>query len=368
MQNLRIPGPTPVPPEVAQAGAAAMINHRGPEFAALIASTTERAKQVYRTTNDVLTLTASGTGAMEAAVVNHVDAGAHVLIVTIGVFGKRFVQLVETYGGQATHLEFEYGEAADLGRIEEALRADREIRTLMVTHNETSTGVQNVQLEEIAKLGHQYDCLVIVDAISSLSSVPVETDKWELDVVASGSQKGWMTAPGLAFISVSERAWERQAQVKTPRFYFDLDRARSSLESGQTPWTPAVALFYQLDRALDLMLEEGLDNIFDRHRRLARRTREGVRALGLELFAREGVESETVTAVKVPDGVDGIELVRVAHDEFDTVFAGGQAELRGRIFRFGHLGYVSEADVDAGLEALAGTLERIGFAAAANGA
>ncbi len=367
MQNLRIPGPTPVPPEVAEAGAAAMINHRGPEFAELIASVTARAKQVYRTTNDVLTLTASGTGAMEAAVVNHIDAGAHVLVVTIGVFGKRFVQLVETYGGQATHLEFEYGEAADLGRIEQALKADREIHTLVVTHNETSTGVQNVQLEAIAQLGHQYDCLVIVDAISSLSSVPVETDAWELDVVASGSQKGWMTAPGLAFVSVSERAWERQAQVKTPRFYLDLDRARTSLQSGQTPWTPAVSLFFQLDRALDLMFEEGLDNIFDRHRRLARRTREGVKALGLELFAREGVESDTVTAVKVPAGVDGLELVRVAREDFDTVFAGGQADLQGKIFRFGHLGYVSEADVDAGLEALAGTLKHIGFAAATNG-
>jgi aspartate aminotransferase-like enzyme len=220
----------------------------------------------------------------------------------------------------------------------------------------------NVELEAISRLAHRYDCLVIVDAISSLSSVPVETEAWELDVVASGSQKGWMTAPGLAFVSVSERAWERQAQVRTPRFYFDLGKARSYLETGQTPWTPAVSVLFQLDRALEMMLAEGMDNIFERHRRLARRTREGVKALGLELFAREGVESETVTAVKVPEGIDGRELVRIAHDEFNTVFAGGQADLGGKIFRFGHLGYVSEPDVDAGLEALAGTLERLGHA------
>ena len=363
--NLRIPGPTPVPQEVADAGAAPMINHRGPEFAELVAGITERVKRVYATENDVLTLTASGTGAMEAAVANHISPGDRVLVVTVGVFGERFVELVETYGGQPQVLAFEYGAAADPNRVDEALAADPNIRAVLVTHNETSTGVTNVQLPEIARMVRDRDRLLIVDAISSLSSIPCPVDEWGLDVVASGSQKGWMTAPGLSFISVSERAWEAQERCTTPRFYFDLKRAKASLESGQTPWTPAVPIFYQLSRALDLMFEEGLDAIYERHRRLAQMVRDGVRALGLELFAAEGVESNTVTAVRVPEDVDGRQLIATARTEFDTVFAGGQRGLSGQIFRFGHLGFVSEDDVRAGLDAVEGTLARLGQATSA---
>jgi aspartate aminotransferase-like enzyme len=359
--NLRIPGPTAVPPEVAEAGAAEMINHRGPEFAEMIARTTAGVKQVYQTQHDVLTLTASGTGAMEAAVVNLIDRDEHVLVINIGEFGDRFVKLVEIYGGHGTEQKYEAGHAADLNRVEQALKADPQITAVLVTHNETSTGVTQPILADLAKLVHRHDALLIVDAISSLSSVPVKTDEWDLDVVLSGSQKGWMTAPGLAFASMSERAWEKQARTKTPRFYFDLRRHRDSLESGQTPWTPAVSVWFQLDRALKRMLDEGLDNIFARHRRLGRMTRDGVRGMGLELLAAEGVESDTVTAIKVPDGVDGGKLLKVARDEFDTVFAGGQGSLRGKIVRFGHLGYVDDDDITAGLEALRGSLARLGY-------
>ncbi|MQA00119.1 MAG: aminotransferase class V-fold PLP-dependent enzyme [Dehalococcoidia bacterium] len=359
--NLRIPGPTPVPAEVAQAGAAEMINHRGPEFAALIKRTTEGVKTVFQTQNDVLTLTTSGSGGMESALVNHVSAGDPVLIVTVGVFGKRFVDLGNVYGARVTELAFDFGSAADPARIDEALRADPSIKTVFVTHNETSTGVTNVDLPEIARIAHSHDCLLIVDAISSLSSIPCPVDEWDLDVVVSGSQKGWMVAPGLAFVSVNERAWERQRQNQQPRFYFDLQRAKAALESGQTPWTPAVSLYFQLDHALGLMLAEGLDSIHARHKRMARMTRDGIRSLGLELFASEGVESDTVTAVKVPEGIDGGQLTKVAREEFGTVFAGGQGELRGKIFRFGHLGWVREDDVQQGLQALEGTLDRLGY-------
>lgn len=363
--NLRIPGPTPVPQEVAQAGAAEMINHRGPEFAAMIARITAGLKQVFQTEHDVLTLSASGTGAMEAAVVNHVSPGDKVLVVTVGVFGKRFVELVNTYGGQPQELAFEFGTAADVNRVDQALAADPDIRAVLVTHNETSTGVTNVQLREIAQAAHDRDCLVIVDAISSLSSIPCPVDEWGLDVVTSGSQKGWMVAPGLAFVSVNERAREAQERCTTPRFYFDLARAKRSLDAGQTPWTPAVSVFFQLDRAIELMLAEGIDNIYDRHRRLARMTRDGVKALGLELFAAEGVESDTVTAIKVPQGIDGRQLLTTARTEFGTVFAGGQGPLSGQIVRFGHLGYVSEDDVRAGLQALEGALATLGHRAPA---
>ena len=357
--NLRIPGPTPVPTEVAQAGAAEMINHRGPEFAALLTRTTDRVKQVYQTQNDVLILTASGTGGMEAAISNHVAPGEQVLIVTVGVFGKRFVEITRVFGGNPIELEFEFGTAIDPNRGDETLAANPDVRVLVVTHNETSTGVTNKALQQIAEVARKHDCLLIVDAISSLSSIPVETDAWGLDVVISGSQKGWMTAPGLAFVSCSERAWQKQAQVTTPRFYFDLQKARESMQSGQTPSTPAVSLFFQLDRALDMMFAEGLDTIYERHRRLAQMTRDGIRALGLQLFSEEGSESDTVTAVRIPDDVDGIEFLKVAREQFDTVFAGGQGPLRAQIFRFGHLGYVTEEHVLDGLAAVDGTLAKL---------
>jgi len=357
---LRIPGPTPVPEEVAQAGAAEMINHRGPEFAELMGRITEGAKLVYQTENDVLCLSTSGTGGMEAAVANHVSPGERVLVVTIGVFGKRFVDIVKTFGGEPQELAFEFGTAADPNRVAEALAADPALRAVLVTHNETSTGATNVQLKEIAQAARDHDCLVIVDAISSLSSIPCPVDEWGLDVVVSGSQKGWMVAPGVAFISVSERAWEVQERCTTPRFYFDLKRAKTLMERGQTPWTPVVPVFFQLDHSLKLMLDEGLENIYARHQRLGSMTRNGVRDLGLELFAAAGVESNTVTAIRVPEGIDAKELLKVARTEFDTVFAGGQASLGGKIIRFGHLGYVTEEDVRAGLETLKGALERVG--------
>ncbi|MDA0353457.1 MAG: alanine--glyoxylate aminotransferase family protein [Chloroflexi bacterium] len=358
--NLRIPGPTPVPTAVAEAGAAEMINHRGPEFAEIITRTTERVRTVYQTKNDVLTLTASGTGGMEAAVSCHVNPGEKVLIATVGVFGKRFVDLTRAFGGDPVELAFEFGTSIDPNRIDQALQENPDIRTLMVTHNETSTGVTNKQLPQIAEVARKHDCLIIVDAISSLSSIPVPVDQWGLDVVISGSQKGWMIGPGLVFVSCSARSWEKQSHTTTPRFYLDLQKAKDYLENGQTPSTPAVNLFFQLDKALDLMFEEGIEAIYDRHRRLAQMTRDGVRALGLELFAEEGSESDTVTAIRVPEGIDGGKLVKVAREEFDTVFAGGQGSLKGQIVRFGHLGYVTEEHIRDGLSGLEGALERVG--------
>lgn len=352
--NLRIPGPTTVPAEVAQAGAAEMINHRGPEFAALIARTTEGVKKVYQTSNDVATMTSSGSGAMESAVVNFTAPGMHSLVVSIGNFGNRFAELVNIYGGVLTKQDYEDGQAANLDQIEAALKADPEIRTVFITHNETSTGVTNPVLPDLAALVHAHDALLVVDAISSLSSIEVKTDEWDLDVVLSGSQKGWMVAPGLAFASVNERAWARHAETADtqPRFYFDLKRHADSLASGQTPWTPAVSLFFQLDKALEIMLAEGLEGIFARHHKIGQMVRDGIRGMGLELLADEGVESDTVTAFWLPEGVNGSEVTKIAREKYQTVFAGGQGKLRGKIMRFGHLGAMSEADIQAGLDAL----------------
>ena len=364
--NLRTPGPIPVPAEVVEAGAAAMINHRGPEFAELLVRIEEGLKHVYRTQNDIAVLTASGTGGMEAAVVNHVSPGDRVLVVTTGVFGERFLELVRAFGGDPVHLAFDYGSGADPSRIDEALAADGSLGTVFVTHNETSTGVTN-PLEDIAAAVKHHDRLLIVDAISSLSSIPVETDGWGLDVVVSGSQKGWMVAPGLAFVSVSERAWEAQERCTTPRAYLDLRRAKRSAANGQTPWTPAVSLFFQLDRALQLIRAEGFEQVWARHHATAERVRRGIVELGLELFADEAVRSDTVTAILPPEGVAADELRKIARAEFDTVFAGGQRDLGGKIFRLGHLGYCTDDDVRGALGAIEGALAQLGHAVPTRG-
>ena len=236
----------------------------------LIARTTAGVQKVYQTKNDVMTLTASGTGAMESAVVNLMAPGDDVLVISIGEFGDRLINLVKIYGGKGTELKFEQGLAADLNQIETAFKGNPNIRLVLVTHNETSTGVTQPILPDLAKIVHQRDgAVLMVDAISSLSSVPVKTDEWDLDVVLSGSQKGWMTAPGLAFVSMNEKAWAKADANPQPRFYFDLRRHQASAKTGQTPWTPAVSVWFQLDKAITMMFAEGMDNVYARHHRLA---------------------------------------------------------------------------------------------------
>lgn len=361
--NLRIPGPTPCPPEVLEAVSGQMINHRGAEFAELISRVTSGLKQVFQTKNDVLILTASGTGALEAMVVNTLSPGDRVLAVSIGAFGDRLAGIAQTYGADVVRLEYEWGRAADPEDVRKALAADATIKAVLVTHNETSTGVTN-PLAEIARVVKEAGRLVVVDAISSLGSIPVPVDEWKLDVVASGSQKGWMVPPGLAFVSMSDEAWRAYEAARMPRVYFDLKRAKESAEKGQTPWTPAVSLFYGMDVALRLMLAEGLEQIYQRHARLGQFTREGVKALGLELFADERFASNTVTTIKVPEGLDGKEITRRVRRKFDVELAGGQAKLSGKVFRIGHLGLVSEADLQATLDALRAVLPALGFTGA----
>ncbi|MBI3952967.1 MAG: alanine--glyoxylate aminotransferase family protein [Chloroflexi bacterium] len=360
--NLRVPGPTPCPPEVLQASARQMINHRGPEFKALIASCTAGLKRFFQTQNDALILTGSGTGGMEAAVVNTLSPGEHILAVTIGVFGDRFASIAEAYGAKVTRLSFERGQPADPAAIRQALQKDPAITTVLVTHNETSTGVTN-DLKAIAQVVRAADKLLVVDAISSLSSIDLPTDAWGCDVVISGSQKGWGVPPGLAFISMSARAWEANKKARMPRFYWDLARAKKSGDKGETPWTPAVSVMFALETALQLMEREGMAQVFARHERVARRCREGVKALGLELFARESYASTTVTAIKVPPGVDGKQVSQAMRQDSGVVISGGQQDLEGKIWRIGHLGHVSEPDVDDALRALEQALVKAGFPA-----
>ena len=361
--NLRIPGPTPCPDDVLEAMGRQMINHRGPEFAEILARVTEGLKFIFQTRQDVIILSCSGTGAMEAMVVNTLSPGDRALVVSIGAFGDRFANLIETYGASVTKLDFEWGAAADPDAIGQALSADPSIKAVFVTHNETSTGVTN-DLGAIANVCRRErpDVLICVDAISSLGSLNCPVDAWELDVVATGSQKGWMVPPGLAMVSVSERGWKAFDEAKAPRFYFDFGRARDMALKGQTPWTPVVSIFYALDVALQQLVAEGVEGIVERHRRLGEMTRAGVKALGLQLFADERYASNTVTAVRVPDGVEGSALNKMLREEYDVVVAGGQGKLAGQIFRIGHLGWASEQDLEATLDALRAALPRLGFA------
>jgi len=339
-----------------------MINHRGPEFAEIIGRITSSLQKMFETKNDVLTLTSAGTGAIEAAVVNTLSQGDRVLCVSIGVFGDRFADIAKTYGVEVEKLSFQQGTAADPSAVAEALKKDSSYKAVLVTHNETSTGVTN-DLGAIAKAIREVrpDILILVDAISSLGSVPLPIDTWDLDVVFTGSQKGWMVPPGMAMVSVSKRAWDAVEKARIPRYYFDYKKAKSYLEKGQTPWTPAVSVYFAMDVALHKLEAEGLANIHARHAKLGQFTRDGVKALGLKLLADERVASNTVTAVLVPEGVDGGALNKMMRTEYNTVLAGGQGELMGKIFRIGHLGLVSQADLQACLDALKLALPRVGF-------
>lgn len=355
--QLRVPGPTPCPPQALQAMGRQMINHRGGEFAKILNSTTEKLKQAFQTKGDVFVLTSSGTGGMEAAIVNTLSPGDKVLSISNGAFSERFADIAEEYGAELIRLNFEWGKAIDLATVEKTLEADGDIKAVLATHNETSTGMTN-RLRDMSAVVKKFDKLLLVDAISSLGCIDLPTDNWQCDVVVTGSQKGWMAPPGLAMVSVSEKAWQANAQAKMPRFYWDLSKAKDFLQKGQTPWTPAISLFYALDTTLDLILTEGLNNIFARHARVAEIAREGVKSLGLSLFPEEEYASNTVTAVKATDNVDIPKLIQILREEHDVVIAGGQRKLAGKIFRIGHLGAVDEDDIKSVLEALDKALPR----------
>jgi len=360
-QNLRTPGPTPLPPAVREALARDMINHRGPEFAALLRVCVDGLKWAYQVTqHDMVILTTSGTGGLESLVANTLSPGDRLLVASIGNFGERMGQLARAFGVDVTQLDFAPGTAVDPQLVEDAIREDPSIQTVFFTHNETSTGVLN-PLQDLAAAVRvaRPEALLLVDGISSVGSVSVEPEAWGLDVVVAGSQKGWMVPPGLAFVSISSRAWERQARASGPRFYFDWQRARKSAEQGETPWTPAISLFYALEAGLQLMREEGLDNIFARHRRLAQYTRDGLADLDVRLLADPRFASPTVTTAWLPEGVNGKALLRALDERYGIVLAGGQGNLSGKIFRVGHMGWMTEDELSAVLRAVQAELNSV---------
>ena len=343
--NLRIPGPTALPPSVRTAGARQMINHRGPEFAAMLRRILDGIKPFFGTTSDVAMLTAAGSGGLEAAIVNTLSPGDRVLGVSIGSFGDRFAKIAGIYGADVTKLDAEWGYAAAPDEVRERLRGMRHVKAVLLTHNETSTGVMNPIPELAAAIREETpDALILVDSVSGLGAVPFEMDGWGVDVVVTGSQKAWMAAPGLSMVAASPRAWAAMEHAKMPRFYLDLRSHRHAAAGGETPFTPAIAVVFQVDEGLRLMHEEGAEAIFARHEACAAASRAGLAALGFELFADERYYSRTVTAANVPDGLDW----KAFNHELKArglVLAGGQGKLKGHVFRLGHLGSVTVEEI-----------------------
>lgn len=347
---MMIPGPTGLPPEVREALARPAIGHRSKAFAELLGQCTEGMKHVFQSENDMLILTASGTGGLEAAVANFLSPGDPVLAVSVGNFGERIGTIAEIFGADVTWLRFEWGQAADVSAVEEAL-AKHGYRAMLFTQNETSTAITN-PVPELARAAAEAGALTIVDAISGMGGIEVRTDEWGLDVVVAGSQKALMLPPGLAFVSVNERAWEAAERATMPRFYFDLDKAREYFGRGQTPYTPNTSLFFALQASLQLLRAEGLERCWARHAEAAARVREGVQELGLDLFGDRRYASNVVTAFLPPDGVDPKQISSHMLDTHNILITGGQGKLRGHILRIGHLGTVDQVQVSRTLAAL----------------
>ena len=342
------PGPTPVPPPVLEAMSRPIIHHRARDFRELFERCLERLHAVFRTESDVLVFAASGSGAMESAVANVCRPGDRVLAVSAGHFGQRWAAIARAYGCEVDELRYEWGEAPSPDDLAARLR-ETGADIALLTHSETSTGVV-ADVRALAAAAKEAGALVIVDAISSLGAVPLETDAWGIDVVCSGSQKALMTPPGLALVSVSPSAWEKsQAGGGSARFYFDWERARKAHEKQTASFTPAITLIVGLDSALGMLLEEGLEATFERHARLGRACREGAKAMGLELFSPDDDTSAVVTAIRAPEAIDSTELVAQLRDRLGITLADGQGEIQGKVFRIGHIGYYDIFDITTAL-------------------
>ena len=360
--TLMIPGPTPVPETVLLAMSRHPIGHRSADFQKIVKRTTEQLKWLHQTSGDVLVLAGSGTAAMEAGIINVLSKGDRVLCGDNGKFGERWVKLAKAYGLDVQVIKAEWGQPLDPEAFRAALEADtaKAIRAVILTHSETSTGVIN-DLEAIA--GHVKDhgtALTIADCVTSLGACNVPMEAWGLDVVGSGSQKGYMMPPGLGFVAMSDRAWQAHERSDLPKFYFDLGKYRKSAKADSNPFTPAVNLYYALEAALEMMQKEGLEAIFARHARHRDAAQAGMVAMGLSLYAAEGHGSPAITAV-APVGIDAEELRKAVKQRFDILLAGGQDHLKGKVFRIGHLGFVCDRDVLTAVAAIEATLQGLGL-------
>jgi aspartate aminotransferase-like enzyme len=348
---LMTPGPTPVPPEVLAELARPVIHHRERDYRDIYERCLARLREVYRTEHDVLMFTSSGTGGLESAVANLTSAGDRQLVLSAGNFGERWAGIARAFGADLVHARLEWGDTPEPEDLRSALAEAGAVRVVYLTHSETSTGVV-CDVQSLAAVAKDAGALVVVDAVSSLGAVPLETDAWGIDVVVSGSQKALMTPPGIAFLSVSPAALEAAAASTGQRFVFDWERTRKAQAKLDAPFTPAVSIVRALDVAVGLLLEEGLEGAFDRHARLGRACREGAKAMGLELFSPDEDRSAVVTAIRSPDGVDATEIVSALRDRFGITIANGQGPLKGKIFRIGHIGWFDVFDIATALAAV----------------
>ncbi|MBE8991478.1 pyridoxal-phosphate-dependent aminotransferase family protein [Nostoc sp. LEGE 12450] len=359
---LMIPGPTPVPEAALLALAKHPIGHRTSEFSNILAEVTENLKWLHQTQSDVLTLNVSGTGAVEAGIINFLSPGDRILVGSNGKFGERWVEVGQAYGLNVEEVKVEWGKRLDPAVFAEKLQADtqKQIKAVIITHSETSTGVLN-DLESINRHVKEHgEALIIVDAVTSLGAFNLPVDVWGLDIVASGSQKGYMIPPGLGFVSVSPKAWEAYKTAKLPKYYLDLGKYRKATAKNTTPFTPPVNLIVALHTTLRIMKEEGLESIFARHERLKNATRAAIQGLNLPLFAADSSASPAITAV-APQGIESDKIRSLMKKRFDIALAGGQDHLSNKIFRIGHLGFVSDRDILSCIASLEVTLTELGY-------
>ncbi len=350
---LMAPGPTPVPIDILLEGAKDTIHHRTPQFDRIFAEAVKGTKEVFRTENELFILASSGTGAMEMALTNIVNPGEKVIVCTVGKFGERWQEIAKAVGAEVALVSGEYGDFYTPEMVEKALKENPDAVAVFTTLSETSTGTV-MDIEGISKVVKAAGKLIAVDGISGLVAEPCETDKWGLDIVVTGSQKGFMLPPGLAFISVSKAAIEKAQNTKTTSFYFNLKKYLKD----PLPWTPAVNLIYQQRLAVEMLLKEGMENVWARHAVMGKATREAIKAMGLELFSKR--PGNVLTSVKVPEGVPGGKIVSIMRDEYGVTIAGGQGTMKGNIFRIAHLGYMSDYDVVIALTALEKVLRKLG--------
>jgi aspartate aminotransferase-like enzyme len=355
---LLTPGPTVLPESVVTAFAQPILHHRSPEFEKLFAQVKEDIKYVFQTEKEVLILSCTGTGAMEASITNLFSAGDKVITVNAGKFGERWTKLSKAFGLKPVEILIERGQTLDVRKLSEVVAVNKDAKAILFQAHETSTGVV-LPTQEIAKIAREANMLSLCDAITATGAFDLPMDEWGLDVVISGSQKAMMIPPGLAFIALSDKAWSATETSTIPHFYFDLKKERKAHASHQTAWTPAVSLIQGLKEALRLIHEEGLDNRFKRHHMLAKATRAGVKAMGLELLSE--VPSPSVTAVRIPETlVNGKKIPSIMREKYGVTIAGGQDELTGKIIRISHFGYIGEFDITTGLACLELTLNDLG--------
>ncbi len=358
--HLFTPGPTQVPPEVTLAEAKPLIHHRTSEFSNIFAKVTDGLKYIFQTKNgEVFIFASSGTGGMEACVVNTLSQGDKVVVVKGGKFGERWAEICEAYGVEVIPVDIEYGKAVKPDLLDYLLKKERDVKAVFITQCETSTGVVD-DIERIAKVVKGHSVLLIVDAITGIGVHPLMMDDWGIDIAVAGSQKGCMLPPGLAFVCVAQSAWDAIEKSILPKYYWDFKKMRKSLSNKTTPFTPAISLITAAGKALDMIKEEGIENVWKRHARLAHATREGIKSLGLELFAGEA-SSNVLTAVKSPEGIDISSAIKRLRDETGVTITGGQEELKGKIFRIGHMGYVNDFDIILAISAVEKCLYENGY-------